>query len=48
MSTRLRTAAECFAAGWEDGDDDAPLTQQEIERLVALHSSHLALPAEAS
>ncbi len=41
MSARLHTAEECFAAGWDDGADDAPLNQQEIERLVALHSPHL-------
>lgn len=37
----FRTAEECFAAGWQDGADDAPLTQQEIERLAALHSPYL-------
>ena len=41
MSARLHTPEECFAAGWDDGADDAPLTQQEIERLVALHSPYL-------
>lgn len=48
MSTRLTTPEECFAAGWEDGADDAPLTQQEIERLVSLHSPYLRPEAEAS
>lgn len=43
-----RTAEEACAAGWEDGVDDAPLTQQEIERLVALHSPYLTPQAEAS
>lgn len=28
-------------AGWDDGADDAPLTQQEIERLAVLHSPYL-------
>jgi len=48
VSTRLQTAEECFAAGWEDGGQDAPMTQQEIERLVALHSPYLTPEAEAS
>lgn len=43
-----RSAEEAYAAGWEDGADDAPLTQQEIERLVALHSPYLTTQAEAS
>jgi hypothetical protein len=47
MST-LHTEAEIFAAGWEDGADDAPLTQQEIERLAALHSPYLTPEAKAS
>lgn len=46
--TICRTPEECFAAGWEDGADDAPLTQQEIERLVALHAPYLTPQAEAS
>lgn len=41
-------ADEAFAAGWEDGADDKPLTQQEIERLAALHSPYLTPKAEAS
>jgi hypothetical protein len=48
VSTTCRTAEEAFRAGWEDGADDAPLTQQEIERLVALHSPYLTPQAEAS
>lgn len=48
MATLCRTPGECFAAGWEDGADDAPLTQQEIERLAALHSPYLRPEAEAS
>lgn len=43
-----RTPEECLAAGWDDGADDAPLTQQEIERLAALHSPYLRPEAEAS
>lgn len=43
-----RTAEEAYAAGWEDGADDAPLTQQETERLVSLHSPYLTEAAEAS
>jgi hypothetical protein len=43
-----RTTEEAYAAGWDDGADDAPLTQQEIERLVALHSPYLTPQAEAS
>lgn len=44
-----RTPEECFAAGQADGADDKPLTQQEIEHLVALHGPHLRrAEAEAS
>jgi hypothetical protein len=43
-----RTAEEAYAAGWEDGADDAPLSQEETERLVALHSPYLTPRAEAS
>jgi hypothetical protein len=43
-----RTAAECFAAGWADGADDAPLTQTEIERLTALHAPYLRPSTEAN
>lgn len=50
MSERrlLRTADECFAAGWDDGADDEALTQQEIERLAVLHAPYLRVGAEAS
>lgn len=41
-----RTPDEAFTAGWDDGASDAPLTEQEIERLVVLHSAHLADHAE--
>lgn len=44
----LRTVDDCLAAGWEDGAEDAPLTQDEIERLAALHSPYLTPTAEAS
>jgi len=43
-----RTAEECFQAGWEDGADDKPLTQEEIESLAVLHGPYLAPKAEAS
>lgn len=43
-----RTDEECFRAGWEDGADDAPLTQREIEKLATLHSPYLTPKAEAS
>jgi len=47
--TTYRTPEECFAAGLKDGDGDKPLTQQEIEQLVALHGPHLRrVEAEAS
>lgn len=36
------TADEAFNAGWDDGADDAPLTDSEIARLVVLHAPHLA------
>ena len=48
MSARLRTPEECFQAGWDDGADDEPLRQEEIERLVALHSPYLTPEAKAS
>ena len=43
-----RTPAECFAAGWKDGEDDRPLTQQELERLTALHAPFLRSQTEAN
>lgn len=43
-----RTPEECLAAGWDDGSDDKPLTQQEIERLAVLHGPYLTPKAEAS
>lgn len=43
-----RTPEECCAAGWEDGADDAPLTQQEIDRLAVLHSPYLRMEERAS
>lgn len=36
-----RTPEEAFRAGQEDGESDAPLTQQEIEHLSVLHSPYL-------
>lgn len=48
MATICHTAEEIFEAGWNDGADDKPLTQQEIERLVALHGPYLRPRAEAS
>lgn len=50
MSARqlCSTAEECFAAGWDDGAGDEPLTQQEIERLAVLHAPYLRATAEAS
>jgi hypothetical protein len=48
MTGRCRTADDAFAAGWEDGADDKPLTQQEIEQLAVLHSPYLTPRAEAS
>lgn len=44
----LRTAEDCLRAGWDDGADDRPLSQQEIERLAVLHSPYLTTEAEAS
>lgn len=43
-----RTEAECRQAGWDDGADDAALSQQEIERLATLHAPYLTPKAEAS
>ena len=48
MAASLRTPEEIFAAGWDDGADDKPLTREEIERLVSLHSPYLRPEAEAS
>lgn len=48
MAGVLRTADECFEAGWSDGADDTPLTQAEIEHLVALHGPYLRSRTEAS
>ena len=44
----LRTPEECFRAGWDDGADDKPLTQKEIEYLVMLHAPYLRVEAGAS
>lgn len=33
---RCRTPQDAFAAGWEDGADDRPLSPQEISRIAAL------------
>jgi hypothetical protein len=35
------TPDDAFAAGWDDGASDPPLTADEITRLVALHAPHL-------
>lgn len=43
-----RTPEECFAAGWEDGADDKPLTEAETESLAVLHSPYLRPVPEAS
>lgn len=48
MTSLCRTPEDCYDAGWEDGAYDEPLTQQEIERLAALHSPYLTTRAEAS
>lgn len=48
MGARLFSLADCFAAGWEDGADDAPLTTEDIERLVPLHRPYLQPEAKAS
>lgn len=48
MTSLCRTPEECFAAGAEDGADDDALTQQEIERLAALHSPYLRPELKAS
>lgn len=44
---RCLTAAECFAAGWDDGATDKPLTPQETERLARLHGPYLRQTDEA-
>ncbi|WP_166344948.1 hypothetical protein [Phytoactinopolyspora limicola] len=44
--TLCRTPEDAFRAGWDDGASDTPLTDQEINRLVALHGRFLrATPA---
>lgn len=41
MAGMCLTPDDAFAAGWADGADDAPLTPDEITRLVALHGPYL-------
>lgn len=41
MARICRTPQEAFAAGWDDGANDPPLTDEQITRLVALHSPYL-------
>ena len=48
MTALCRTPDDCFAAGWDDGVDDKPLTQAEIERLTSLHGPYLRPEAKAS
>lgn len=36
-----RTAEEAFHAGWQDGEQDPPLTEQQILRLAALLGRHI-------
>lgn len=38
---RCRTVDQAFAAGWNDAEDDAPLTTSEVAALVALHARYL-------
>lgn len=35
------TADHAFAAGWADGEHDAPMTPAETARMVALHARYL-------
>lgn len=43
-----RTPEESFQAGWDDGADDPPLTQQQVDYLVALNSPYLRPNEEAT
>ena len=36
-----RTPDDAFEAGWADAANDQPLTEAEIDRLLALHARHL-------
>lgn len=44
----LQSLDDCYAAGWEDGADDEPMTREEIERLSVLHGPYLTPIAKAS
>lgn len=39
-----RTPDECWDAGWEDGADDPPLTQAQIDKLAPLWRIALSEP----
>lgn len=38
---RCHTPDDAYAAGWADGRDDPPLTDEQVSRLVALHAPYL-------
>ncbi|MDX3109564.1 hypothetical protein [Nonomuraea angiospora] len=56
MSTRTvnssrricRTPADAFAAGWADGADDPPLTDEQRTRLAALLAPYIRPAQEAA
>lgn len=43
-----RTPADAFAAGWEAGADDPPLTDEQRVRLAALLGPYIRPAAEAA
>lgn len=38
------TTDAAFAAGWDDGADDTPLTDAELAQMVQLHARYLTAP----
>jgi hypothetical protein len=49
MTARIcRTPAEAFAAGWEDGADDPPLTEEQRTRLAALLAPYVRPTQQAA
>lgn len=42
---RQRVRAEAFQAGWDDGANDPPLTERQVERLAFILAPHVAAPS---
>lgn len=43
-----RTAEDAFMAGWQDGADDPPLTEEQRTRIAALLAPHIRPAAAAA